>query len=181
MFKNRGLAVCQKLLLSVTEDISSLAKWSFFTFRKRKQQKFRCFLCYFREVSVLLCKNYSPERFIIAWRRSFVMNLLWLALRYFFCKGVCLLKTSVNKFGKWCILYYLNHILRSRCQVCSKYNRFENSDILYKYHLGFLFWKVLFKDCNCKFAKIGKFCFCFENSWGSSLEPDLYLKDFQDF
>ena len=86
LFEKRGFRVCQKLLLSVTEDISSLAKRSFLDVRKRLPQTFRHFLYYFREVSVLLRKILlrSLERFVIALCSSFFMNLPWCDLRYFF-------------------------------------------------------------------------------------------------
>lgn len=69
------------------------------------------------------------ERFIIASCESFGANVPWFALGYFWLKGASLLKTSVNKFRK--------------CW----------------YSMLFLFGKILFKDYNCKFVKIGKSCF----------------------
>ena len=102
LFEKRGFTVFQKLLFPVTEDRSSFAKWSFLAVRRRLPQKFHCFLCSFLELSVSLRKNFlqSLERFVIALCRSFVMNLPWFSLRYFFFKGTCLLKISVNKFRK---------------------------------------------------------------------------------
>ena len=76
--EKRGFTAYQKILLSVTEDISNFAKWYFLSFRKRLQQKSRRFLYSLQEFCVLLLKNVlqSLERFIVALCRSFVIDLL---------------------------------------------------------------------------------------------------------
>ena len=84
----------------------------FLSFRRRLQQRSCCFLYSLQEISLLLLKNVlqSLERFIIALCRSFVIDLLKFVLRYFFIKGACLLKLSVNKFREcWHSMLFGSH------------------------------------------------------------------------
>ena len=74
----------------------------FFCLFARNYFNFFFFFYSFREVFILLDKNLlqSLGRLFIALSWSFVINFSRFALIYFFSKGACFLKISVNKFRK---------------------------------------------------------------------------------
>lgn len=94
-FENVGFIACQKLFEKL-----HFAK-CFFVFLQEITSIFFFFYS-FREVFILLDKNLlqSLGRLFIALSWSFVINFSRFALIYFFSKGACFLKISVNKFRK---------------------------------------------------------------------------------
>ena len=114
--------MCQKLLLSVIEDISRLAKCFFFAFCKRMLLKIHCFLYSFCEVSVLLHKKFIAKSRAVFIRYSKMFSSkehVWLKLLWI----------DLENTGS---PYYLNDILRSRCQVID----LEVLIVPINYHLG---------------------------------------------
>ena len=100
LFEKIVITICQNVLICDIEFTSRFVKNSFF---ERFKQNYYCFLHSFRGIPVLSLKNLilRLESFIIVLGKSFVINLLEFALRYFCFMRACLFKISMKILRKY--------------------------------------------------------------------------------